>query len=102
MTDFHSDTAIKATRKPHQCEHCLQTMPAGSAARRGFSVSGGDTFSWYAHDECDAAGCALAEETGNWDEDFQWLHDAEREDLDWLKASHPLAVMRVMERRNLT
>jgi hypothetical protein len=74
MSNFQSNCEIKRVRKPHTCEHCGLQI----ATRRPASVSkgryDGHFYAFYTHPDCWQAGSALADENGDWGEDFVWLH----------------------------
>lgn len=49
---FHAETIIRKTRKPHRCEHCQSTIPAGSACWKEAGVWEGDFYAGYSHLDC--------------------------------------------------
>ena len=49
---FHAETIIRKTRKPHRCEYCQSTIPAGSACRKEAGVWEGDFYAGYGHLDC--------------------------------------------------
>ena len=45
----------RKTRKPHECFHCGETIPAGSVVAYQANVEDGQAYTLYLHPECDAA-----------------------------------------------
>ncbi|MGN7734417.1 hypothetical protein [Ensifer sp. 22564] len=97
MTDFHSERAIKSTRKQHRCEQCGRAIEGASPAHYAFGIYEGDTYSTHTHVECHAAARGYAELTGSWGEDYPWFQHMDR-DIDWtgwLLEHHPIVAERL-------
>ena len=52
MSDFYTETVVKAVRKPHYCYECRTTINAGESAIKCVQLFNGDFHSDYTHEEC--------------------------------------------------
>ena len=82
MSDFRSGRKIKAVRKAHRCAQCLQSIGIGDPASVEVASWNGDFQCVYMHPECDAAWMDYGNEYDQCGDDWPWLHDLEREDLE--------------------
>ena len=55
MSDFHRETPVLKTRKPHRCGWCHQRIEKGSPATVTQGVFEGDFYRGHYHPECNAA-----------------------------------------------
>jgi hypothetical protein len=73
-SDFNCHSTVKATRKPHTCDHCFKRIEVGQPAVRGSGVYDGDFYCSYFHTECNDWGLDYATRSGMWREEFVFLH----------------------------
>jgi hypothetical protein len=94
---FINEKAIKAVRKAHRCEGCWKRIDLGQPAINWAGLVDCDFHSNYYHPECRAAEIALnaLRDTGFHD-DWNMLHEADREEYPWLKKEHPVAYLRLV------
>jgi hypothetical protein len=96
MSDFWTESTVKAVRKPHRCEDCRKLIEVGSPASHTAGVYDGDFFSNYSHVECRAAALdyhCVADLTSD---EWPWLHELDEvEDWKWLIAEHPIVAERM-------
>lgn len=95
-----SETRVKATRKQHQCDACLQSIVKGSPAVRWSGISDGEFQSGIFHPDCREAELALNDCLG-WYPGDDWtpLHNIESDDLLWLEQEHPTVFARMFPGR---
>lgn len=55
MTTNIDHAKIRAARKAHQCDWCLETIEVGQPYLRQRNVDGRDVWTWRAHPECSRA-----------------------------------------------
>jgi hypothetical protein len=95
---FNSERIIKSTRKPHLCEGCGQTIPAGSTAQNWTGLTDGDFASVYYHPECREAEIMLNELAGTWAGEWISLQDRDPYYDAWILTDFPI----VAERLNIS
>ena len=96
MSDFSSSEEIKRTRKSHRCFCCESEIPAGSSALKMTGVWEGDFYCEWIHSDCKEAADALNALSGNWGEDFVWLHQMEEfEDARFILKEFPEVAARL-------
>ena len=97
--DFNSTITVRSTRKPHTCAHCRTSIDIGEPAVVSKGTYDNAFYCVYMHPDCNEAGLAHVHITGSWGDDWIWLHEMEKEDLDYLLKDHPHAIARL--RRNI-
>lgn len=94
---FFRERRVKATRKPHRCEHCGKGIAIGSPAIYCAGLTeDGDLMTFYGHVECREAEVDWNAQRGTFGDEFDWLwaikDDDEAEDwITWLREKHPIA-----------
>ena len=91
---FYANRDVKAVRKARPCAHCLLTIEKGEPALICSGINNdGDFYYSTMHHRCREAASDYYDTTGaDGYGEYQWLHELENEDLEWLQVDHWIAV----------
>lgn len=97
--EFFSERTVKG-RKAHRCDACGQMIAQGEPGRYMAGKWEGDFWTSRNHLECRAAEIALNNLHGlSGGDEWLFLNDLDEvDDMDWLRANHPVAWERVEKR----